>query len=154
VLANRLALSQTGGIMRKFPRIWKAFGSIAAAIAIILIIQACAPLGLEIVPGAYRLVISFPQELKNGETAFANALEKLDHHPGVSYDFHLVRYDHTTRDFHHEPKIAIKTDRVITTELAKSLSQGEFTPIGSSVTHHLNSPQAADIAIVLDQIKK
>jgi hypothetical protein len=139
--------------MRRVPRIWRAFGLIAA-ITIILTIQACAPLSLEIVPGAYRLVISFPQQLKHGESAFANALKGLNHHRGVSYDFHLVRNDGTTRDFHHQSKIAIKTDRVITTELARSLSQGEFTPIGSSITHHLNSPQAADIATVLDQIKK
>ena len=135
--------------MKKVPGIWKAFGSII----IILIIQACAPLSLEIVPGAYRLVISVPQQLKNGETAFAKALEVLKKHPGVSYDFHLVRNDGTTRDFKHESKITIKTDRVITTELAKSLSQGEYTPIGSSVTHHLYTPQATDIAIVLDQIQ-
>ena len=138
--------------MRRVPRIWKAFGSMAA-ITIVVIIQACAPLSLEIVPGADRLVVSVPQQLKKGETAFANALKGLKH-PGVSYDFHLVRNDGTTRDFHYQSKIAIKTDRVITTELAKSLSQGEFTPIGSSITHHLNSPQAADIATVLDQIKK
>src|SRR5437879_726090 len=127
--------------MRRVPRIWKAFGSMAA-ITIILTIQACAPLNLEILPGAYRLVVSFPQQLKYGEAAFANALERLNHHTGVSYDFRLVHKDGTPRDFHHESKIAIKTDRVITTELAKSLSQGEFTPIGSSITHHLNSPQA------------
>ena len=137
--------------MRKVPRIWIAFGSVAA-ITIILTIQACAPLSLEIVPGAYRLVISVPQQLKNGETAFANALKGLKH-AGVSYDFHLVRNDGTTRDFHYKSDVTIKTDRVITTELAKSLSQGEFTPIGSSVTHHLNSPVAADIATVLNQIQ-
>jgi hypothetical protein len=136
--------------MKRVPGIWKVFGSMAA---ITIILQACAPLSLEIVPGAYRLVISFRQQIKN-ETAFANALKGLNHHKGVSYDFHLVRNNGTTRDFHHESKIAIKTDRVITTELAKSLSQGEFTPIGSSITHHLNSPQAADIATVLDQIQK
>ena len=138
--------------MRKVPRIWKAFGSMAA-IAIILTIQACAPLGLEIVPGAYRLVISFPQQLAKGEPAFAKALKSIEH-SGVSYDFHLVRNDATTRDFHYQSKIAIKTDRVITTELAKSLSQGEFTPIGSSITHHFNSPQAADIETVLAEIKR
>ena len=110
--------------MRRLPRIWKAFGSVAA-ITIILTIQACAPLSLEIVPGAYRLVISFPQQLANGETAFAKALKSIQH-SGVSYDFHLVRNDGTTKDFHYQSKIAIKTDRVITTELAKSLSQGEI----------------------------
>src|SRR5205823_3003951 len=102
--------------MRRVPRIWKAFGSMAA-ITIVVIIQACAPLSLEIIPGAYRLVVSFPQQLKHGETAFANALQGLNHHPGVSYDFHLVRNNGTTRDFHHPSNIAIKTDRVITTEL-------------------------------------
>jgi hypothetical protein len=152
VLANRLAPSQTGGIMKRVPGIWKAFGPMAAII-IILTIEACAPLSLEIVPGAYRLVISFPQQLAKGEPAFKHALTSIQH-SGVSYDFHLIRDDHTTDDFHYKSKIAIKTDRVITTELAKSLSQGEFTPIGSSVTHHLNSPQAADIATILDQIKK
>jgi hypothetical protein len=136
--------------MKRVPRIWKGA---MAAIIIILTIQACAPLSLEIVPGAYRLVISFPQQLAKGETAFAKALKSIEH-SGVSYDFHLVRNDGTTRDFHYQSKIAIKTDRVITTELAKSLSQGEFTPIGSSITHHLNSPKAADIATILDQIQK
>ena len=152
MLANGLALSQTGG-MKKVPRIWKAS---IAAIAIILIIQACAPLSLEIVPpGLYRLVVSAPQQLAYGETAFAKALKSIQR-PNVSYDFHLVRNDGTTRDFRYESKskMGIKTDRVITTELAKSLSQGEYTPIGSSFTHYLNSPQAADIAVVLGQIQK
>jgi hypothetical protein len=138
--------------MKRVPGIWKAFGPMAAII-IILTIQACAPLSLEIVPGAYRLVISFPQQLANGEKAFANALKSIQH-SGVSYDFHLVRNDGTTRDFHYKSDVAIKTDRVITTELAKSLSQGEYTPIGSSITHHLNTPQATDIATVLNQIQK
>jgi hypothetical protein len=150
MLANRVAMSQTGGIMKRVPRIWKAS---IAAIAVILIIQACAPISLELVPGAYRLVLSAPQQLKKGETAFANALKGLKH-PGVSYDFLLVRDDGTTTPFKYTSKIAIKTDRVITTELAKSLSQGEFTPIGSSITHYLNTPTAADIAVVLNQIKK
>ena len=152
MLANRLALSQTGGIMRRVPGIWKAFGSMAA-ITIILTIQACAPFTHE-GQAAFSLVISVPQQLKNGEAAFAAVLEKLKTHPGVSFDFHLVHNDGRSRDFRHTSKIAIQTDRVITTELAKSLSQGEFTPIGSSITHHFNSPQAADIATVLDQIKK
>ena len=138
--------------MRRVPRIWKAVGSMAA-IAIILIIQACAPFTHE-GQAAFSLVISVPQQLKNGEAAFGAVLEKLKTHPGVSYDFHLVRNDGRNRDFHYQSRVAIKTDRVITTELAKSLSQGEFTPIGSSITHHLNSPQGADIATVLDQIQK
>ena len=149
MLANGLALRQTGG-MKKIPRIWKAS---IAAIAIILTIQACVPISVELLPAAYRLVISFPQQLKNDdENAFANALTSIQH-AGVSYDFHLRRKNDTTRDFHYQSKIAIKTDRVITTELGKSLSQGGYTPIGSSVTHHLNTPQPADIAIVLDRIQ-
>ena len=138
--------------MSKLPGIWKVLGPMAAGI-IILTIQACAPFS-HVGQSAFSLVISVPQQLKNGEAAFGTVLEKLKTHPGVSYDFHLVRNDGRSKDFKHESKIAIKTDRVITTELAKSLSQGEFTPIGSSITHHFNSPQAADIATVLDQIKK
>jgi len=152
VLANRLAPSQTGSIMKRVPRIWKAFGP-TAAIIIILTIQACAPFTY-IGQTAFTLVISAPQQLAHGEAAFGKVLEKLKTHPGVSYDFHLVRNNGRSRDFRHTAKIAIKTDRVVTTELAKSLSQGEFTPIGSSITHHFNSPQAADIETVLDQIQK
>ena len=136
--------------MKRVPRIWKAS---IAAIAIILTIQACAPLSLEIVPKAYRLVISAPQTLRYDESTFAKALTSIQH-AGVSYDFHLVRNDRSTQDFKYTSRIAIKTDRVITTELAKSLSQGEYTPIGSAFTHHLNTPVAADIAVVLDQIQK
>jgi hypothetical protein len=149
VLANRLALSQTGG-MKKVPRIWKAS---IAAIAVILTIQACAPLSLELLPSAYRLIISVPQRLKYDEAHFARALKSIQH-SGVSYDFHLVSDTGRTKDFRYTSPIAIKTDRVITTELAKSLSQGEYTPIGSSITHHLNTPQAADIGVVLGQIQK
>ena len=134
--------------MKNVPRIWKAS---IAAIAIILIIQACAPLSLEIVPPAFRLVIRVPQQIKN-ETAFANALNSIQH-SGVSYDFLLVRNDGTPVPYRYTSPIAIKTDRVITTELAKSLSQGEYTPIGSAFTHHLNTPVAADIGVVLGQIQ-
>ena len=136
--------------MKNVPRIWKAS---IAAIAIILIIQACCPLSLEIVPGAYRLVISTPQQLAHGEARFAKALESIQH-KGVSYDFLLVRNDGTPVPYRYTSPIAIKTDRVITTELAKSLSQGEFTPIGTAITHRLNTPQPADIATVLAQIQK
>ena len=138
--------------MSKLPGIWKVFGPTAAVI-IILTIQACAPF-INQGQSAFSLVISVPQQLKNGEAAFGAVLEKLKTHPGVSYDFHLFRNDGKGRDFKFQSKIAIKTDRVITTELAKSLSQGGFTPIGSSITHHFNSPQAADIATVLDQIQR
>ena len=138
--------------MKRLPGIWKAFGP-TAAIIIILTIQACAPFTY-IGQTAFTLVISAPQQLKNGEAAFVAVLEKLKTHPGVSFDFHLVHDNGKSRDFRYTSNIEIKTDRVITTELAKSLSQGEFTPIGSSVTHHFNSPQAADIETVLAQIQK
>jgi hypothetical protein len=136
--------------MKKVPRIWKAS---VAAIAIILTIQACAPFSY-IGQTAFTLVISAPQQLAHGEAVFGKVLEKLKTHPGVSYDFNLSYNDGRSRDFRHTSKITIKTDRVIKTELAKSLSHGEFTPIGSSITHHFNSPNAADIAAVLGEIQQ
>jgi hypothetical protein len=69
-------------------------------------------------------------------------------------EFHLILDNCEHKDYRRGSMMAIKTDRVITTELAKNLSNGEFTAIGSSFTHHVYSPNATDISIVLNQIKK
>jgi len=135
--------------MKNFPGIVKVSVLTAIAVMVILIIQACCM--FEINNGKFALIIRWPRQIKS-EEAFAAALKRLS--PSAIYEFRLVRDDGKSRDFRRGSKMSIKTDRVITTELAKSLSNDEFTPIGSSITHHLYTPDAEDIAIVLNQIKK
>jgi hypothetical protein len=119
---------------------------------VILIIQACAPFGLSIENHLYHLFIKENHQLTGSEANFAHALTKLS--PLAVYDFHLIRNDGSSRDFRsRRSKVSIKTDKVITTELASSLSNDEFTPIGSNITHQLYTPSPQDIATVLDQIK-
>jgi hypothetical protein len=138
--------------MKTFPGIVRISVLTAIASVLILIIQACAPFGLSIENHLYALIIREAQQLKGSDADFEKALKKLK--PLDVYDFHLVHLDGTFKDYHsRHSKVSIKTDRVITTELARSLSNDEFTPIGSNITHQLYTPYPQDIAIVLDQIK-
>jgi hypothetical protein len=138
--------------MKNFPGIVKVSGLIAMAIVVILIAQACCPFNFGIKNGIlFGLLIKYPQQIVS-EAKFAAAVGNLS--AAAIYDIHLVRDDGTFRDFRRGSKMSIKTDRVITTELAKSVSNDEFTPIGSSISHHLYSPDPKDIAIVLNQIEK
>lgn len=138
--------------MKTFPGIVKISVFTAIALIVILVVQACAPFGLSIENHLYALLIREPQRLKYGEAKFAQALTGVNRL--AVYDFHLVRDDGSTRDFKSvRSKMSIKTDRVITTEVARSLSNDEFTPIGSQITHQLYTADPQDIAIVLGQVK-
>src|SRR2546427_702656 len=121
--------------MKNFPEILKVSVLTAIAVMVFLIIPACCM--FEINNGIFALIIRWPRQIKS-EEAFAAALTHLS--KSAIYEFHLVRDDGKSRDFRRGSKMSIKTDRIITTELAKSLSSDEFTPIGSSITHHLYSP--------------
>jgi hypothetical protein len=123
----------------------------AIGTVVILTIQACAPLIVKAEHGIFALIIKCPQQIES-ERKFVAALKHLS--TSAIYDFHLVRKNGSFRDIRHGSTLTIKTDRVITTELTQSLSNDEFTAIGSSITHHLYSPKAKDISIVLNQIKK
>jgi hypothetical protein len=150
MLVNGRVRSQTSIIMKNLPGKLNLAVLTAIGVVVMLVIQACAPFILNVDHGIFALIIKCPQQIK-GEKAFEKALTKLD--TRAVYDFHLVRKDGSFRDFRQGSRLTIKTDRVITTELAKSLSSEEFTAIGSSLTHHVYSPDAKDISIVLDQIK-
>ena len=136
--------------MKIFPRT-KILILIATGILAIFIIQACAPF-IDIGHGRFGLVIKFPVRIMSRQS-FEHALAIVQKHPGVSYHFELV-LDNGTHlpPYDHESKVAINTDRVFVTELAQSLSKDGLTPIGSSLTHHLYSPNATDIATVLNAI--
>jgi hypothetical protein len=137
--------------MKNFPGIVKVSVLTAIAVMVILTIQACTTFDLGINKGIFALIIRWPQQIKS-EKAWEKALADLSK-PAI-YDFHLIRNDGTSKDYRRGSKMSIKTDRVITTELAKSVSNDEFTPIGSNITHHLYSQDARDIGIVLNEIKK
>jgi hypothetical protein len=150
VLANEGAPAQTDDIMKNFPRT-RIFAPIATGIIALFLIQACAQFSLTLEHGVFGLIIRRPVPIK-GENQLAKALATLNR-PGVKYHFHLVRDDNTFRDFDFDSGVAIKTDRVIMTELAQSLSKDGLTPIGSSLTHHGHFTSAADVATVLSQVK-
>ena len=152
MLVNGRARSQTSVIMKNLPAKLKLAALMAIGVVVMLIVQACAPFTLKLDHGLFALIITCPQQIVN-QTAFEKALTSIQKR-GVSYDFHLVPESGEPKDYHYKSPIAIKTDRVVITELAKSLSKDELTPIGSSLTHHVYTPNAADIATVLDQIKK
>ena len=155
MLVNGRARSQTSVIMKNLPAKLKLLALTAIGGVVMLIIQACACAPF-IDYGVFGLIIERPLQIKNGKEAeFKAALDKLSE--GAVYDFHLVPENGSFRDFRKGSRLTIKTDRVITTELAKSLSSNEFTAIGSSLTHHVYSPNDEDILIVvnvLNQIKK
>jgi hypothetical protein len=136
--------------MKDVPGSLKAVVLMALIALAFLAIQACAPF-IQTGHGALGLIIIFPQKIVS-ENALATALASINN--TAEYDIRLVRDDGTTRPFRNTPKIPVRTDRVKTTELRKSLSNEELTAIGSSITHHLYSSRASDIAVVLDQIKK
>ncbi len=119
----------------------------AIGVVVMLIIQACAPLIVKVDHGIFALLIKYPQQIRS-EAEFAAAVSTLSKR--AVYDIHLVRDNNSFRDFRRGSRLSIKTDRVITTELAKSLSSDEFTAIGSSITYHVYSPSATDISIVLN----
>jgi hypothetical protein len=151
MLVNERVRSQTSIIMKNLPGKLKLVVLTAIGIVAMLVIQACAPFILKVDHGIFALIIKCPQEIKS-VAAFEEALKHLS--KSAIYDFRLVLDNGTPKDYRRGSRLTIKTDRVITTELAKSLSSDEFTAIGSSITHHVYSPNATDIAIVLDQIKK
>ena len=137
--------------MKNLPGKLKLAALTAIGVVVMLFIQACAPFILKVDDGIFALIIKCRQQIKD-EKAFKAALNTLSE--SAVYEIHLVRDNGTSKDYHRGSKLTIKTDRVITTELAKSLSSDEFTAIGSSITYHVHSPNATDIAIVLNQIKK
>jgi hypothetical protein len=151
MLVNGQARSQTSVIMKNLPGKLKLVVLTAIGVVVMLVIQACAPFILNVDHGIFALTIKCPQQIK-GVAAFEEALNTLS--KSAIYDIHLVRDDGTSKDYRRGSRLTIKTDRVITTELAKSLSTDEFTAIGSSITYHVYSPNATDISIVLNQIKK
>jgi hypothetical protein len=151
MLVNERVRSQTSIIMKNLPGKLKLAALTVIGVVLILIIQACAPFILKVDDGLFALIIKCPQQIKS-VAAFEAALNTLS--KSAIYDIHLVRDDGTSKDYRRGSRLTIKTDRVITTELAKSLSSDEFTAIGSSITHHVYSPNATDISIVLNQIKK
>ena len=152
MLVNGRARSQTSVIMKNLPAKLKLAALMAIGVVVMLIVQACAPFTVKLDHGLFALIITCPQQILS-VNKFEAALTRIQH-PGVTYDFHLVPNTGEPKDYHYKSPIAIKTDRVITTELTKNLSSEELTAIGSSLTHHVYSPSAEDIAIVLDQIKK
>ncbi len=95
----------------------------------------------------FVLKIKTQTPLKNGEAHFRDTLSKLS---TKIYAFDLV--DEKGNTTHIPPpastKLDIKTDKVTTSELAKS---GELTLIATNATRLLCSPSAADIKSVLDE---
>ena len=95
----------------------------------------------------FVLKIQTETPFKYSEAHFRDALSKLK---TKVYEFDLV--DEHGNHTHIPPpagaKLDIKTDKVITSELAKS---GELTLIATNATRLLCSPNVADIKIVLDE---
>jgi hypothetical protein len=124
VLAKKSARDQTDGIMKSFPGT-RIYVLIATAIIAIFLIQACAQFDLTLEHGVFGLNIRRPVPIKD-ENMLAKALAFLKK-PGVTYHFHLLRDNGTVRDFDFDSGVAIKTDRVIMTDLAQSLSKNGLT---------------------------
>lgn len=134
--------------MKTLPRT-KVLFTIATAVLAVFVIQACAPF-IDIGHGKFGLVIKCPVPILS-QKALEKALRMVRHN-GVSYHFHLALDNAQSKDYDYGPKIAIKTDKVVVTELAQSLSKDGLTPIGSSLSHHLYSTDPSDIATVLNAI--
>jgi hypothetical protein len=137
--------------MKNLPGIVKVSVLTAIAVMVFFTIQACAPFMVKLEHATFALIITFPQQVTSKEK-FKKALSNLS--PKASYHFHFVPEQGPSEDFDHQPKMTIKTDRVIKTELATSLSKDEFTAIGSNITHHLYSPDATDVGKILNELKK
>ena len=138
--------------MKNFPGT-RVFVLTLAAVVVILVIQACAHFQLDLQKGKFILIISFPQQIKS-LAEFEKTLTGLQK-PGVEYHFRIVfNRGGMPKVYDYKSPVAIKTDRVIVTELAQGLSKEELTPIGTSLSHKLSTTDPADIAAVLKQIKK
>jgi hypothetical protein len=95
----------------------------------------------------FVLKIKTPTSFKFNEAHFRDTLSKLS---TKVYDFDLVdeHGNHTPIVHGASAKLDIKTDKVTTSELAKS---GELTLIASNATRLLCSPSITDIKSVLNE---
>lgn len=142
--------------MKKFPRIRIVIILLGAA-GVLFAAQACVFLipfkFLNFDQGVFALFLEAPQGVKS-QSQFEKVLPDLQH-DGVSYHFELVLDDGThLPPYEYRPDIVIKTDGVVATKLAKSLSRNGPHPAGSSLSHHIYSTSSKDISIVLKQLEK
>jgi hypothetical protein len=98
----------------------------------------------------FVLHITKSHEVKN-ETQFKKVLEHLG--KSAIYKIDMVHNDGTTEHLSRESKLSLKTDKVTTSEVAQSGSDGEFTAIGIHVTQQVASNDTADITAVLNALK-
>ncbi len=84
------------------------------------------------------------------ETDFKNALKAFGE------DQYKIDFKHADGKIDHwppGPKLSIKTERVISSELAKSAAAGELTAIGINVTQHITSSSSTDLTTILGLFK-
>ena len=141
--------------MKKFPLIRTALVLIAAA-TLLFAMQAC----VFLIPfqfknfahGLFGLFLETPQKIKS-QQGLEQALSSVQH-DGVSYHFELVLDDGTHHPYSYGPDVVIKTDKVMTTRLARKLSKDGPTPDSASLTHRMFSTNSKDISTVLKEIKE
>lgn len=98
----------------------------------------------------YILKIKKEREFKNGEQAFDNALNSVT--PDAIY--HFKTKDSSGKESMKDSKtVSLKTDKVITSEVAESASIEELTPIGMHVTTQIASNDFGDIIKIVEQLK-
>jgi hypothetical protein len=137
--------------MKNFPGIWKAVVPISFVVAVTVLIQACALIVIE--KGRFEIIFKSPQPLIS-KKSFEVALGKLQHLRGINYEFNAVYDNGERKHYKFDSPLPLKTKKVTVTEIGRSLSKDELTPIGTSITHHLYTPNATDVAILLAEIKK
>ena len=99
----------------------------------------------------FFLKIKKTHEVKS-EAAFVLALQNVKKN-GAIYKIHMVKADNSTQDLSSDAAAGMKTDQVITSQMAKNVSSDEFTAIGVHVTQTVASESPADITTVLDALK-
>jgi len=96
-----------------------------------------------------KIGVTEEAEVKN-ETNFKNALKAFGED---QYKIDFKHADGTIDNWPPGPKLSIKTDRVISSELAKSAAAGELTAIGINVTQHITSSSSTDLTTILGTFK-
>lgn len=100
----------------------------------------------------FVLKIKEPTALKNTPAEFEKVLRKLK---TQLYDIDMVdehgKHEHIVPQSH--AKLDIKTDKVTTSELAKSAEAGDLTLIQTRATQQVSSMYVSDIKDVVDQLQ-
>ncbi len=99
----------------------------------------------------FFLKIKKTHEVKD-EAAFLQVLQNVKK-KGAIYKIHMVKADSSTQDLSSDAAAGMKTDQVITSQMAKNVSSDKFTAIGVQVTQTVASEDPTDLAAILNALK-